>query len=166
MFIHDLIKIKYATQGYLPNYPYRMITDKEMCDGFLKEDGFFQSNYPCLAEDLEEDYDRLVEAITYHINQFLTNKTPIPDWVYSFMMGNVISINSDPEDISYLYDLLNIEQDEDDSFNVMIQRQCLKVSEEWIRKLATKLDNRPPTIFGELHVVKSLRLKQLDVLNN
>ena len=33
--IHDIIKIKYINLGYLPNYPYHMISDREMFDAFI-----------------------------------------------------------------------------------------------------------------------------------
>lgn len=35
MMLHDQIKIEYVRQGYLPNYPYHLISDKEMFDAFL-----------------------------------------------------------------------------------------------------------------------------------
>ena len=58
--IHDIIKIKYSNLGYLPGYPYHMISDKEMFDAFIDlsveeysdEDEipsgeyFFEDNYP------------------------------------------------------------------------------------------------------------------------
>lgn len=36
--IHDVIKIKYIELGYLPDYPYHLISDAEMCDAFLHRD--------------------------------------------------------------------------------------------------------------------------------
>ena len=38
MFIHDLIKIKYIREGYLPNYPYHMISDEEVFNAFINPD--------------------------------------------------------------------------------------------------------------------------------
>ena len=37
-YIHDIIKIKYVREGWLPNWPYHLISDQEMCDAFLKQD--------------------------------------------------------------------------------------------------------------------------------
>ena len=34
-FIHDIIKIKYSKLGYLPSYPYNLISDKEMFQAFI-----------------------------------------------------------------------------------------------------------------------------------
>ena len=34
-FVHDVIKIKYAREGYLPDLPYHLISDEEMCDAFI-----------------------------------------------------------------------------------------------------------------------------------
>ena len=36
--IHDAIKIKYIELGYLPDTPYHLISDAEMCDAFLHRD--------------------------------------------------------------------------------------------------------------------------------
>ena len=36
--LHDTIKIDLIRQGYLPNYPYHMISDIEMCKAFLDVD--------------------------------------------------------------------------------------------------------------------------------
>lgn len=36
--VHDLIKIKYVREGYLPNYPYHLISDSEMCDAFINNE--------------------------------------------------------------------------------------------------------------------------------
>ena len=35
MFVHDIIKINYTRQGYLPYYPYHLISDEEMFEGFM-----------------------------------------------------------------------------------------------------------------------------------
>ena len=32
----DIIKIQMVTQGFLPNYPYHLISDNEMCDAFIQ----------------------------------------------------------------------------------------------------------------------------------
>ena len=164
MFIHDLLKIKYSEEGYLPNYPYRLITDKEMFDAFLLEDeGYFAINYPCIDESLRERYDELLDAIKYHIDNYLINNITIPSWVYSFMIGAVISINTDEQEIEYLYTLMNLPVKQ--QFTLELAESCYQVSDEWVKKLPAKYDHRPPSVFGELHVVKSLRLTELDVVN-
>ena len=60
MFIHDFIKIMYTDMGYLPNYPYYLISDEEMFDAFLRDDqGFFNDYYPCPADNLQTEYERV-----------------------------------------------------------------------------------------------------------
>ena len=64
--IHDTIKIKFIKAGYLPNYPYHMISDSEMCDAFLHNEaasgedtqlaGFFVDMYPCPDTVLHPKY--------------------------------------------------------------------------------------------------------------
>ena len=163
MFIHDILKIKYIEQGYLPNYPYSMITDSEMFEAFLRPDGYFYTNYPCVNPDLQEQYDELVSAIHSSIGAYMQTGTEIPSWVYSYMIGSVVSVNSDQLDLEYLCDLLNIETPP--QFDADIAEQCYEISKEWIKKLPSKYVSRPASVFGELHVIKSLRLKNVDVLS-
>ena len=164
MFIHDIIKIQYINEGYLPNYPYHMITDKEMFDAFLLTDeGYFDVNYPLLDGLLAEPYRELKAGIKECIDAYLTNGTEIPSWVYSYMLGNTTSINSDTYDIMYLYELLNIETSQSDIFGSEVQVACYKVSKEWLSKLPAKYGSRPASIFGEPHVIKSLRLASVNV---
>lgn len=170
---HDIIKIMYVREGYLPNYPYHLISDKEMIDAFINNDtNFFDDNYPCLNSSLSDVYQDLKSDILYHMNQYLSDdKYNIPDWVYSYMIGNVISINSDTLD---KHDLLvgllcdNI----DDEFTGDAQAECYKISKLWINKLPYRditdgngqivKYKRKPTIFGEPHVIKSLRLRSAE----
>lgn len=70
--IHDLIKIRYVNEGYLPNWPYHMIADDEMCDAFIRLEqdinnkglpdgpyyykGYFFLMYPLLNQCLNSDH--------------------------------------------------------------------------------------------------------------
>ena len=167
MFIHDVIKIRYVNMGYLPGYPYDLISDKEMFDAFLREDGFFNDFYPCPASDLQSDYDALKEYIVNSINKYLEDGTTIPDWVYSYMIMRPITFDSDEPDIAYLCELANIESPKAESeFTDEVARMCLNVSKKWIQKLPAKNSDRPPTMFGETHVTKSLRLDQANILTD
>ena len=59
--VHDYIKIKYTREGYLPDYPYHMISDDEMIEAFMKSDsdeGFFFDNYYVKDESLKEQYEK------------------------------------------------------------------------------------------------------------
>lgn len=175
--LHDTIKINFIQQGYLPNYPYHLISDEEMCDAFIQEDGtgYFYDYYPLVDESLKDPYDNLVKAIMHFIaecKQPQVDQYVFPDWVYSYMLGSVISVNSDGYDIQDLADMLNVEVDYG-VFSPSLSSSCYEVSKEWLKKVApqdryltlddTTLDLRPPTIFGEPHVIKYLRLLEVQV---
>lgn len=178
IYIHNIIKIKYVNEGYLPNYPYHMISDHEMCTAFLNtsSNSFFTDNYPCVSESIKTEYTSLVTAIQYHIDKYLESahtqsQYEIPDWVYSYMLGTVISVNSDPLDIHDLLVLLGCDNISD-TFSDVAATLCYKESNQWLRKRPTfngdsryimyhgkRIDLRPPTMFGEPHVIKSARLR-------
>ena len=166
--VHDTIKINLSRLGYLPNYPYHMISDAEMCDGFLSNNntGYFFDYYPLLDINLQAEYDTLVSAIRYYIEELKnlnSDNYTLPEWVYSYMLGSTISVKSDEYDISYLADMLNVKTDFG-IFSADMQRLCLDVSTKWLKKLSY-VDRlyRPPSIFGEPHVIKSLRLASADI---
>lgn len=161
--VHDVIKIKYVEEGYLPNYPYYLISDKEMIQAFLREDdGFFALNYQLESDNQElvDAYQLLQTEIAYHLNLYLDSDKmiPIPDWVYSYMIGSCISNTSKQSDRHDL--LVAIGRDNTaDEFNEAIHQDLYQISLAWLRKLPEdKRSHRPPTMFGEGHVVKSLRL--------
>ena len=170
MFIHTIIAIQYIDLGYLPNYPYHMITDKEMIEAFIGEGNYFDTMYPCPDESMREAYDALKDAIKSTLNDYLdsnTDVTTIPDWIYSYMLGNVTTFDSDPEEIEYLYELTGIEPAESyDTFDKYLAQECLCVSTEWLKKQSSRTYKRVPTMFGEAHVIKSLRLTSADILSN
>lgn len=174
--IHDIIKIKYVREGYLPNYPYHMISDEEMCNAFINDSGndVFHYYYPCLNSSLEDSYNDLVNAIRYHIRQLVSDievSPSLPDWVYSYMLGSTIGPRSSVLDRHDLLVMLNLDNI-DDIFTPQAAASCLEVSTNWIKKLSTSeqveyngemISTRPPTMFGEPHVIKSLRLQQVDL---
>jgi len=72
---------------------------------------------------------------------------------------------SDEADIYYLYEIAEIDRPKGlAEFTPDLARYCYQVSSEWIKKLPAKYGHRPPTMFGEPHVTKSLRLLQANVL--
>lgn len=164
---HDIIKIKYVREGYLPNWPHHLISDEEMCDAFLSRDdknnviGYFNDTYPNVDNDLLDEYNELISSIEYHISNFLKSKdsdAKLPNWIYSYMLGNVVGPNSDIQDIHDLLVMLNADN-LDDIFTPLASRLCYQVSSYWIKKLSpTDADHRSASVFGELHVIKSLRL--------
>ncbi len=182
MFVHDLIKMKLVKRGYLPNYPYHLISDEEMCDAFLKynpdnsdsdwdefknsdELCYFKDYYPLLDESFEDEYRNLVTNIAYFLNILKsTNEDSykLPDWVYSYMLDCVISVNSNKQDIHDMLVYMGIDNLDDD-FLPIAQENCYYYSKQWLTKMTEEeLDHRSPTIFGEPHVIKLLRLIDLD----
>lgn len=155
MLIHNLIKMKLIDEGYLPNYPYHLISDKEMCDAFIGRElsndgiatyrlnGYFIDNYPIyhteiISDNLTKSYENLVLSIYCHLQLYLLYKADnkvyeIPDWVYSYMLGAVISINSDKKDIHDLIYPLGVDNIDDD-FNQESMVACNMVSMNWLRK--------------------------------
>lgn len=238
MFIHDIIKMEYIRQGYLPDYPYHLTSDTEMFDAFivdqivvsqeeaskiiysdislwdspntyvgphglssfefiissdeqslvirgrrdklsqfcevvglsstceLSPECYFAVNYPLLYDSLSQPYKDLVDSIYYHISAYLDaeesgNRDTLPSWIYSYMNGSVVGINSSQLDMHDLFVLLNLDNI-DDTFTEQICHSCLDVSKKWIAKLPpSKSAMRPPTMYGELHVIKSLRVAGL-----
>lgn len=163
-FSHDIIKIKYVNEGYLPNYPYHQISDREMVYGFIGPEGYFYDNFPMISPDLSQEYYTLVQAIQNALDAYLENDVTIPDWVYSYMLGSAISVNSDERDILYLSKFYGIAQEGGRAvFTPELAQCCLQTSKDWIAKLPSSKINRPPTIFGEPHVIKSLRLSNITI---
>lgn len=169
LLTHDIIKITYAEQGYLPDFPYHLISDAEMFDAFIYNDNnFFTSNYPC-PHGMEEEYSALVSAIKYHIVKYRTGQASItsestytlPDWIYSYMLGATVGPNSPELDRHDLFVLLGMDN-MDDEFTPAIYTAIYNKSQRWLYKLMTaEREHRPPTMFGEPHVIKSLRLFNL-----
>ena len=133
-------------------------------DDTYEDDCYFVNNYPCIDEILREDYNKLAYAIQFHINTYLQSLQtseiiPIPDWVYSYMLGEVVCNNSDQLDRHDLLVLLNLDNIEDE-ITLEIHQACLRTSSEWIKRLPEEIkEHRPPTMFGEPHIIKSLRMR-------
>ena len=186
MFIHDIVKINMIREGYLPNYPYHLISDEEMCDAFLPylydeddplsgyetfksaEFNYFRDYYPLVHPQLEDEYKTLVSEIGWHLNQLkLSDRDSyvLPNWIYSYMLGSTLGPKSDVMDLHDMFVLLDTDNLFDE-FTFDCARACYDVSVNWLKKLpASQKIHRPPTIFGEPHVLKSLRLQASDVVS-
>ena len=168
--VHDIIKIKYSEEGYLPYYPYHLISDKEMIDAFVfNESNFFDDFYPCLFEDIRVEYDELKSYIQEVCNLYKedSNVNGIPDWVYSYMLGAVIGPESSQKDKHDLFVLLNLDNLYDE-FTPSICKTIASVSSKALGKSRSKVKSssteyRPITVFGEPHIIKYLRLEQVNV---
>lgn len=197
--IHDIIKIKYIYLGYLPNYPYHMISDREMFNAFIdlssnddssdsSDDNYAQSanattphffedyySNPFSADDfynpspnsgdtnlvsLSEAYYKLRTYIIDTINKYISDPetNTIPNWIYTYMLGEVVYTKSEYLDIYDTLALLGC-NNIDNEFTVAACTQCYATSLKYISTLTSGI--RPPTVFGEPHVIKQLRLMEV-----
>lgn len=172
MILFDTIKIKYIQTGYLPDWPYHLISDNEMLDAFIINDSnFFDDNYSITSSD--ESIMNLHKALKDDILHFvseakrLNTLSVLPEWVISYMIGAVVSETSNIKEIDDLISLSNLVDDVPaGQFNDILYRSNAKISRDWIAKLpSSKKNHRPVSLFGEPHVIKSLRLAKVDVLN-
>ena len=133
------------------------------CESALSPDCYFGANYPLMYDSLKSQYDELVSAIYYHIEAHIDSKQDVvplavPNWVYSYMIGAVIGPNSSQADIHDMLALINLDN-LGGEFTQEVCNTCLDISTKWVKKLPpNKNEMRPPTIYGEPHVIKSLRI--------
>ena len=172
MFLHDIIKIRYVREGYLPNHPYHMISDDDMFNAFMPEtaDGFFSYYYPQPDNaTLQGRYETLVNSIKYHIA--MKKAAPdytLPAFVYTYMLGAAVGIHSGDK---YIHDIItplgagNL----DDEYTEQAMFAVYAESKYYLDRVQTDktveyngdtVHLRPPTIYGEPHVVKSIRQRQ------
>lgn len=185
MMIHDIIKIKYVNLGYIQkNYPYHLISDEEMFNAFIDLGNeefnqkttiidpnvrFFDDYYPNpFAEEPDDNiyklaYSALRTRIVDNINDYLAyagtsdeEKHLLPDWVYTYMLSEVVYQRSEYLDIEDTLALLGC-SNLDNKFTQEACAACYNTSLKYISTLSTGL--RPPTIFGEPHVIKKLRME-------
>ena len=186
MFLHDTIKIKLSESGYLPNYPYHLISDSEMCDAFidtswceLQEDSdgnyvlnpigdrqtdnkLFDDYYGFSSDDseLNDAYQNLINSICYYILLLkIQNIQQLPDWIYSYMLRMTISNESESIDIEDLCRIAKLPVQ--DAFSNRLYHICLANSINQLQR-SDRLSLRAPTIFGEPHVIKELRTHTTD----
>lgn len=95
--------------------------------------------------------------LTYLKSQGTPNETALPDWVYTYMLGEVVYNKSEYLDIEDTLELLGCDNLEN-AFTTEACIACYKTSLNYISSLVTRV-NRPPTVFGEPHVIKSLRME-------
>lgn len=169
--IHDVIKILYVRLGYISkNYPPHLISDVEMIYAFLppvssgEEKNYsiylFKDYYPKLvglSDELQEVYETLKENIKIHLTEFLNSnddKRKLPDWVYSYMLGVPLSVMSNKQDI-HDYLILIDNDNVDDLYQADTAEISYYISKRYLSKYPDdKLVNRPPTLFGEPHVLR------------
>ena len=169
-FLDTLVKIKYTDEGYLPNLPPHLVSKEEMCDAFLHNDiSYFGFNYICENEELEFAFELLKKSMEYHIENYTNIVKPVdlPLWVYSYMLGTAVCSSSDTKDRHDFLVALGMDN-MDDIISPEVQKYCYNVSKAYCGKLTLEereltVDGqtvllRPPTMFGEPHVIKALRV--------
>lgn len=109
--------------------------------------------------NLLDEIVRQVELLIAHNRSNSDEEYELPDWIYTYMLGQVIGSSSEIIDIHDLLVLLNTDNT-DDIFTGISSYTCYQVSKMWVNKLPND-EKRPPTVFGEPHVIKSLRLQQV-----
>ena len=168
LLIHDILKIKYSDEGYLPYYPYHLISDEEMIDAFIfNDDNFFDDMYPSPCESLECEYTELKERIVSECYAFKSGDSDkIPDWVYTYMLGRVVCNQSEQKEVHDLFVLMD-KDNVYDEFSEEIYESIFSISKAALgsasyksKSSATGSIDRPPTMFGESHVIKYLRLHE------
>ena len=183
--IHDIIKIKYVNLGYIKkNYPYHLISDKEMFNAFIDLGDtdfnntttmidpsvrFFDDYYPNPFADEDFDYkgtslsaeymklkQYIKDAINAQMDQINQGQEVVlPNWIYTYMLGEVVYQQSeylDIQDTLVLLKCFNI----DNEFTKAACVSCYAISLAYVSMLSS---GRPATMFGEPHVIKSLRLE-------
>lgn len=170
MLVHDIVKIRLSEEGFLPDFPYHLISDEEMIDAFIHNDeNMFDVYYPCPDESLKEQYDTLRSFIETCLSNYLDNGTRIPDWVYSYMLGRVVNVESSQKDVHDVLVLLNTDNlyDEFDAsiYKLIYEVSCKALGSAVHEEDQTPSENyRPATIFAEPHIIKYLRLEQVSTV--
>ena len=141
--------------------------DNNYPNPFEKEDFIYQKKN-AQGEVVEEislsgEYSKLKTYIANTIADHLkyagtteADKHLVPDWIYTYMLGEVVYQNSDYLDIQDTLALLNC-TNTDNEFTQKACVACYVTSLNYVSTLTTGF--RPPTVFGEPHVIKNLRLE-------
>lgn len=125
---------------------------------------FFKDYYPKLdglSDKLISVYYQLKRDIKYHLKNFLNShddKRKLPNWVYSYMLGVPLSVKSPKDDI---HDFLVIVGNDniDDLYLSSTADISYDLSIRYLMKYPVEdLDRRPPTIYGEPHVLRYANL--------
>ena len=135
---------------------------------FAEEDYIYQKKN-AMGEVVDEislsgEYSKLKAYIIATINDYLAyygtaeeSYHLVPDWIYTYMLGEVVYKKSEYLDVQDTLTLLGC-SNLDNEFTRDACVSCYATSLNYISTLTTGI--RPPTIFGEPHVIKNLRLEQ------
>ena len=111
---------------------------------------------------LSDEYGKLKQYIIDTINDYLeyygtpeADDHQVPDWIYTYMLGEVVYQRSGYLDVQDTLALLKC-SNLDNEFTKEACVACYATSLGYISTLTT--GSRPATMFGEPHVIKQLRL--------
>jgi hypothetical protein len=123
-------------------------------------DDFYTPSSNSAPVSLSEAYYKLRDYIVDTILEYLSepDKYVIPDWIYTYMLGEVVYSRSEYLDIYDTLALLDC-SNTDNEFTVNACIKCYATSLKYISALTS--GTRPPTVFGEPHVIKQLRLMEV-----
>lgn len=122
---------------------------------------YLKDHYPLPDESIKKEYDALVGEMKNQMITFLQTDpvdATMSDWIYSYMLGVVINNHSSVEDRHYLLTMIHMDNLFDE-IRLPEYKEIYQISKKWLGKNEEK---RPPTMFGEPHVIKSIRLQTID----
>src|SRR5574343_441788 len=107
MFIHDIIKMEYVRQGYLPNFPYHLISDQEMFDAFIVFEIVVSESQ---AKRIQQGNTSLWEAPKQFVTQY---KLQSFEYIEPELLGEEshVLIRGGQESITIFNDLCSINND-------------------------------------------------------
>lgn len=131
---------------------------------FEKTDIYYKLNAAgdVVAEyNLYDMYQKLKGYIVTTINAYMQahgtlSEFELPDWIYTYMLGEVVYNKSEYLDIQDTLALLGC-SNLDNAFTKEACIACFATSLNYVATLST--GSRPATVFGEPHVIKQLRLE-------
>lgn len=143
-YIHDIIKILYVREGYLPNYPYHLISDGEMAYAFLRYEGpSAQSSNISVQHTGYSSWEDLKDELRYYKGYFMDK----------YMNPYIKKIFDDlfPFDSDYLAAIVN--------FTQYLHQQCVEMNEsteevtfpDWIYSYMIGRTFGPKSDFRDLH---------------
>lgn len=124
----------------------------------------FSSAEPDVQSVLTSAYRVLVEGLVHQLDTYkasVDDNKVLPNWVYSYMLCSTLTYTSPTLELHDLQSLMNT-QKHSDVFDTVTALNCYECSKVWVSRHAQR-GARCPTIFGEPHVLKYLRLKSAAV---
>jgi len=151
-------------------YPNPFTVDDYYIKTKVNPDGTIQETRISLTHaysDLKTSIQSYISAYLKHQGTSDEESYTVPNWIYTYMLGEVVYQQSEYLDIEDTLELLGCDNLEN-IFTKEACIECYKISSNYISStelytVAMSGSNvtkyRPPTVFGEPHVIKSLRME-------